>query len=151
MRHWGREWIRRGSQVKRFCRTSFQFHQVYRTQYACYTTVRRESQLKDIANKCLIYYEMSVQKLTMTFPLWLFFESESVSCSIMFDSLRPHELWPTRLLHPLNFPGKNTGVGCHFLLQEIFLTQGSNPGLLHCKQTLYHLSHRERPWLLFSS
>ena len=34
------------------------------------------------------------------------------------------------------FPGKNTGVGCHFLLQGIFPTQGSNPDLLHCRQTL---------------
>ena len=41
--------------------------------------------------------------------------------------------------------GKNTGVGCHFLLQGIFLTQGSNPGLLHCRQILYHLSHQGRP------
>ena len=38
-------------------------------------------------------------------------------------------------------PGKNTGVGCHFLLQGIFLTQVSNPGLLHCGQILYPLSH----------
>ena len=36
-----------------------------------------------------------------------------------------------RLLCPWNFPGKNTGVGCHFLLQGIFLTQGLNPHLLH--------------------
>ena len=35
-----------------------------------------------------------------------------------------------------DFPGKNTGVGCHFLLQGIFPTQGSNPGRPHCKQTL---------------
>ena len=42
---------------------------------------------------------------------------------------------------PWDFPGKNTGVGCHFLLQGIFLTQGSNLGLLHCRQILYHLSH----------
>ena len=40
------------------------------------------------------------------------------------------------------FPGKSTGVGCHFLLQGIFLTQGSNPGLLHCRYTLYPLSQR---------
>ena len=40
-----------------------------------------------------------------------------------------------------DFPGKSTGVGRHFLLQGIFLTQGSNPGLLHCRQTLYPLSH----------
>jgi len=44
-----------------------------------------------------------------------------------------------RLLHPWDFPGKKTGVGCHFLLQGIFPTQGSNPGLLHCRQMLYLL------------
>ena len=42
----------------------------------------------------------------------------------------------------MGFPGKSTGVGCHFLLQGIFLTQGSNPGLPHCRQTLHHLSHQ---------
>ena len=44
---------------------------------------------------------------------------------------------------PLGFPGKNTGVGCHFLFQGIFLTQGLNLGLLHCRQNLYYLSHGE--------
>ena len=43
------------------------------------------------------------------------------------------------------FPGKDTGVGCHFLLQGIFPTQESNPGLLHCKQILYRLSYMGRP------
>ena len=47
------------------------------------------------------------------------------------------------VLCPWDSPGKNTGVGCHFLLQGIFLTQGSNPGLLHCRWALYHLSPRE--------
>ena len=42
-------------------------------------------------------------------------------------------------------PGKNTGVGCHALLQRIFPTQGSNPGLLHCMWVLYHLSHWGSP------
>ena len=51
-------------------------------------------------------------------------------------------LLSTRLLCPWDFPGNNIGVGCHFLLQEIFLIQGLNPGLLHCRQTLYHLSHQ---------
>ena len=40
------------------------------------------------------------------------------------------------------FSGKNTGVGCHFLLQEIFPTWGLNPGLPHCRQMLYHLRHQ---------
>ena len=41
-----------------------------------------------------------------------------------------------------NSPGKNTGVGSHSLLQEIFLTQGLNQHLLHYRQILYHLSHQ---------
>ena len=54
----------------------------------------------------------------------------------MSDSLRPHGLQPARLLCLWDFPGNNTGVGCHFLLQGIFPTQGSNPGLPHCRQML---------------
>ena len=67
------------------------------------------------------------------------------SRSVMLDSLRPHELQPTRLLYPWDSPGKNTGVGCHFLLQGIFPTKGSNTGLPHCRQTLYRLSHQGSP------
>ena len=47
-----------------------------------------------------------------------------------------------RLLCPWDFPGKNTGVGYHSILQGIFPTQGSNLGLWHCGQILYHLSHQ---------
>ena len=43
-------------------------------------------------------------------------------------------------------PGKNAGLGCHAVLQGIFPLQGLNPGLLHCKQILFHLSHQESPW-----
>ena len=42
-------------------------------------------------------------------------------------------------------PGKSAGVDCHFLLQEIFPTQESNPGLPHCRQMLYRLSHQRSP------
>ena len=49
---------------------------------------------------------------------------------------------PGRLLYLWDFPDKNTGVGFHSLLQGIFPTQGLNPGLLHCMQILYHLSHQ---------
>ena len=65
--------------------------------------------------------------------------------SVVSDSLWPLGLRPTRLLCPWDFPGKNTGVGSCILLQVIFLTQGSNPGLLHCRQTLYHLSQQGSP------
>ena len=69
-------------------------------------------------------------------------ESESVSHSVVSDSLRLHGPEPTRLLCPWNSSDKNTGVGSHSLLQGIFWTQEWNSGLLHCRQILYHLSHR---------
>ena len=62
-----------------------------------------------------------------------------------------HGLWPAGFLCPWHSPGKNAGVGCHFLLQEIFLTQGSNLNLLHCRQILYRLSHQGSPLKVFSS
>ena len=65
--------------------------------------------------------------------------------SVMSDSLWPHGLYPARLLCPWDSPGKNTGVGSHSLLQGIFLTQELNPGLLHCRWILYHLSHQRSP------
>ena len=49
---------------------------------------------------------------------------------VVSDSVRPHGLQPTRLLCPWDSPSKNTGVGCHALLQGIFLTQGLNLYLL---------------------
>ena len=55
----------------------------------------------------------------------------------MSDSLQPHGLYS-----PWNSPGQNTGVVSLSLLQGIFPTQGSNPGLLHCRQILYQLSHK---------
>ena len=58
----------------------------------------------------------------------------------MSDSLRPHGLYS-----PWNSPGQNTGVGSLSLLQGIFPTQGSNPGLLHGRRILYQLSHKGSP------
>ena len=57
----------------------------------------------------------------------------------------PTLLWPTRLLCPWDFPGKNTGVGCHLLLQGIFLTQELNLHLLHWQAYSFPLSHLESP------
>ena len=61
--------------------------------------------------------------------------SVAQSCLTLFNTIG---LCPSRLLCPWNFPGKNIGVGCHFLLQGIFLPQGLNPHLVHCRQILYH-------------
>ena len=64
-------------------------------------------------------------------------ESESESRSVMSDSLQLHELYS-----PWTSPSQNTGVGSLSLLQGIFPTQRSNPGLPHCRRLLYQLSHK---------
>ena len=63
--------------------------------------------------------------------------------SVLFNSLWHFGLQPTRLFCPWNYPGKNTGVGCHPLLQRIFPTQGLNSGLLHWRRILYRWATRE--------
>ena len=70
-------------------------------------------------------------------------ESEVAQSCLTFCN--PMDCVAYQVLCPWNFPGKSTGVGCHYLLQGIFLTQGLNPGLLHCRQMLYHLSHQGNP------
>ena len=70
-------------------------------------------------------------------------EGVSDSHSVVFNSL-----WPHGLCGPWYSPGQNTGVGSHCLLQGIFPTQGSNPGLPHCRQILYQLSHQGSPRIL---
>ena len=65
--------------------------------------------------------------------------------STAFEIIHNSSVMPFRPLCPWDFPGRNTGVGCDFLLQGIFLTQGLNLGLKHCRQILYHLSYREDP------
>ena len=64
----------------------------------------------------------------------------SESCSVLSDSLRPHGLYA-----PWNSPGQDTGVGSLSLLQGIIPTQGSNPGLPHCRGLLCQLSHKGGP------
>ena len=89
--------------------------------------------------------------MDMTFLLWLNLKfpkgknthSESESCSVMSDSLRPHGLYS-----PWNSPVQNTGMSSLSLLQEILPTQGLNPGLPHCRQILYQLSHKGSPRIL---
>ena len=68
--------------------------------------------------------------------------SESKSHSVVSNSLQAHGLYS-----PWNSPGQNTGVGS-ISLQGIFSTLGLNPGLLHCRQILYHLSHQGSPRIL---
>ena len=84
---------------------------------------------------CIIAYWWEVKMLV------------SQLCPTLCDPMdcSPHPTPPTpRLLCPWNSPSKNTGVSSHSLLQGIFPTQDSNPGLLHYRQIHYHLSHRNQ-------
>ena len=72
--------------------------------------------------------------------------SEGESLSVVSDSLRPRGLY-----NPWNCPGQNTGVDSLSLLQGIFPTQGSNPGLPHCRRIPYQLSHQGGPCVYMKS
>ena len=92
----------------------------------------------------LVYYKiMAITPCVIQYILtpYVFYESESGS--VMSYSLQPHGLYS-----PWNSLGQNTGVGSLSLLQQIFPTQGSNPGLPHCRQILYQLSHKGSPRIL---
>ena len=67
------------------------------------------------------------------------------SCPTLWD---PMDCSPPGSFVHGDSPGKNTGVGCHALFQGIFPTQGSNTGLLNCRQILYQLSHKGSPRIL---
>ena len=73
----------------------------------------------------------------VNYPIW------SESHSIVSDSL-----WPHGLYSPWNSLGQNTGMGSLSLLQVFFRTQGSSPGLTHCRWIIYKLSHQESPRIL---
>ena len=110
-------------------------------------------------NPCLYLTQTKPKLIIICQFIYVLWNIESV-CMFMFtkyiiyikDSVRAlllRSVWffmtpwlqPTRLFCPLNFPGKNTGMGYQFLLQRIFLTQGWNPQLLqllHCRWILYH-------------
>ena len=74
--------------------------------------------------------------------------SAAQSCKTL---LQTNGLQPSRLLSPWGFPGRNTGVSCHFLLQGIFLTQGWNPSFLHWQGGFLQLSHQGSPQLSYPS
>ena len=71
-----------------------------------------------------------------------------LSCSVVSSSLQLHGLQPAKLLCPWNFAGKNMGVGCHFLLQEIFLIQGLSHVSCIGRWIFYHWSHLNLSLLL---
>ena len=75
------------------------------------------------------------------FELIFIYGISEMTVTQLCPTLRPHGLYS-----PWNSLGQNAGVGGFSFLQEIFPTQGSNPGLPHCRQIFYHLSHQGTPY-----
>ena len=86
------------------------------------------------------YFQFSYQQKKIYYYILIL---QSGSCLVVSNSLWPHGLYSL-----WNSPGQNTGVGSLSLLQGIFPTQGSNPGLPHCRWILYQLSHKGSPRIL---
>ena len=103
----------------------------------------RETQVPSLSRKDPLEKEMTAHSRILAWriqwTLWL------CSHSVVSNSFRPHGLQPARLPCPWDFPGKNIGVVCHFLLQGIFLTQGLNPCLLCWRASSLPLSHQGSP------
>ena len=105
-------------------------------------------QIQNIRDKELIQLNIKktnnlIKKMTRE-PEQKFFRRHTAQLLVLSDSVQHYGLHPARLLCPWDSLDKSTRVGCHALLQGIFPTQGSNPGLLHCRQSL-PLSHQGSP------
>ena len=114
-------------------------HYIHDTKFGelCLTSWGRR-----VENICINFFGI-ILHICVFFHLFIyssvcFFISESLS--VMPDSLQPH-----RLFSPWDSPGQNAGVGSLSLLQGTFPTQGSNPGLPHCRRILYQLSQKGSP------
>ena len=102
-----------------------------------------DSLLRHFSRIDLLYFLFSLGALT-TLRMRHCMHTCMFGCFSHVKLLRPYGLYPTRLLCPWAFPGKNTGVGCYVLLQGIFLTEGSNRCLLCCRNP-FLLSHWGSP------
>ena len=104
----------------------------------------QSSYLKNSLNMKMLFFmaipltPLFLPHIPQTACIYLILLLVSLSCLTVCEP----GLQPSRLLCPWDSPGKTTGMGCHFPLQGILLTQGLNPGLLHCRQILFSQSHQ---------
>ena len=97
----------------------------------------------DCLNRCqVLWSESKIRSFFFNSSLGTLNSPVTQSCPILCDPVGCSLLGSS--VHG-DSPGKNAIVGCHALLQGIFPTQGSNPGLWHCRRILYHLSHQGIP------
>ena len=119
----------------------------------CHTPGSRDEPSYRTMSHSLTQRIMDHNKMAMVLVLEVVCKSTMRACLVAQScpTLGSHGLRPTRLLCLWDSPDRNTGGGCHALLQGIFLTQESNPCLLHCKRILLHWAIREAPIVSSSS
>ena len=115
-------WIKEGRKENNTCRGNME------SRKGC-VCIRWESFNKALCFfVCFFAMDISIYKLTIYIYIYISVHAKSLQLCL---TLLPYGMWPTRLLCPWDSPSKNRGVGCHFLLQGIFPTQGLNPHFLH--------------------
>ena len=108
------------------------WHPLFKSQPCCLPSMHHHPQ--EVTSKTTATFPLNSPGQSLSYYCSIHTKSPVVARSVVSDSSPPCGLWPARLLCPWDFPGKDTGVGCHSLLQRIFPTQGSNPShvcLLH--------------------
>ena len=96
--------------------------------------------IQNLFTNCVILYKNCIFKILLFHENIMALKQGKVKVSVMSTTL-----WRHGLYSPWNSPGQNIGVGSLSLLQGIFTTQGLNPHLPHCRQSLYQLSHKGSP------
>ena len=117
-----------------------------RTEHACiYIHIYTHAYTHNICIHTYIYVYMPTSYIYMHTHICVYTHIRACMLSHFSHVQIFRTLWTVACQAPLfmDYPDKNTGVGCHALLPGIFPTQGWNPGLLHCRQILYHLNHWE--------
>ena len=99
-------------------------------------------------NRDIFFISISSDQLHTSAMMWVKLPLNLVKWNEMKVAQLCLNLLPHGLYSPWNSPGKITGIGSLSLLLGIFPTQWSNPGLSHCRQILYQLSHKESPRIL---
>ena len=122
------KYIHAHTHIYTLCKCVCVYVYTYIYVYICCYSPKQEVCIINLNRRVHIQYVYTIQ---------LYF----LLCCLLAQScptlLWPRGLWPTRFLCPWDFPAKNIGMGCHFLLQGIFPTQGSNPCLLLGRRILY--------------
>ena len=121
---------------------------VYTSKIPFYSSMNFEKCIRNsftVLQNFLLFLISSKSQLLFSFTDLLSVSLVYIFCAMLRRSVMSISFRPHALHSPWNSPGQDTGVGTLSLLQGIFPTQESNPGLPHCRRILYHLNYQGSP------